>query len=140
MSNKKYVIIGGVACGTKAAARLRRLDPDAEITIIERGEILSYGGCGMPYYLSGEVPNLRELWSTPMGVPRDSQFFRKVKNIVTLNRTLAQRIDREKKTIQAVNLDTNEVKDIPYDKLVLAVGASPFLPPLPGIELNNVRK
>ena len=136
----KYVIIGGVACGPKAAARLRRLDLDAEITIIEKGEILSYGGCGMPYYISGEVHNLQELWSTPVGVPRDAQFFKKVKNVEIMDRTLAQKINRAEKKVEVVRLETGEVREIPYDKLILAVGGTPVDPPIPGKNLNNVYK
>lgn len=137
---KKYVIIGGVACGPKTASRLRRLDPEAEITIIEKGEILSYGGCGMPYYLSGEVHDIKELWSTPIGVPRDGQFFKKVKNIDILDRTIAESIDKDKKVVNVLNLVSHEKKEISYDKLILAVGGSPKLPPLEGMDLNNVFK
>ena len=75
----KVVVIGGVATGPKTAARLRRLNPDAEITIIERGKILSYAGCGMPYYVGGDISESRQLNETPAGVPRDSLFFRNVK-------------------------------------------------------------
>ncbi|WP_069649036.1 FAD-dependent oxidoreductase [Caloranaerobacter ferrireducens] len=138
--SKKYVIIGGVACGPKAAARLRRLDPEAEITLIEKSDVISYGGCGMPYYLSGEVKELEELWSTPVGVPRDPQFFKKVKNINVLNNTLAEKIDRKEKKVIVTNLKTNEKQEIPYDKLVLAVGSTPNVPPIKGIDLNNVFK
>ncbi|QNB46101.1 pyridine nucleotide-disulfide oxidoreductase [Thermanaerosceptrum fracticalcis] len=139
MTNK-YVIIGGVACGPKVAARLRRLDLDAEITIIEKGEILSYGGCGMPYYISDEVHDIKELWSTPVGVPRDVQFFKKVKNIEIMDRTLAQKINRTEKKVEVVRLETGEVQEISYDKLVLAVGGTPVDPPIPGKNLNNVYK
>ncbi|MFZ5752774.1 MAG: FAD-dependent oxidoreductase [Bacillota bacterium] len=139
MANK-YVIIGGVACGPKVAARLRRLDLDAEITIIEKGEILSYGGCGMPYYISDEVHDIKELWSTPVGVPRDVQFFKKVKNIEIMDRTLAQKINRTEKKVEVVRLETGEVQEISYDKLVLAVGGTPVDPPIPGKNLNNVYK
>ncbi|QXM06863.1 FAD-dependent oxidoreductase [Crassaminicella indica] len=136
--SKKYVVIGGVACGPKAAARLRRLDADAEITIIEKGDILSYGGCGLPYYLSGEVEDLEELWSTPVGVQRDEKFFKNVKNINVLSNTLAEKINRSQKKVEVMDLKTNEKFEIPYDKLVLAVGAVPNKPPIKGIDLNNV--
>lgn len=140
MSKNKYLIIGGVACGPKAASRLRRLDPEAEITIVERGEILSYGGCGMPYFLSGEVKDLKELWSTPIGVPRDSQFFQKVKNIKILDRTLAEKINRAEKNVEVINLETGKPIKLYYDKLVLAVGGTPIIPPIEGKDLNNVFK
>ena len=118
----KVVIIGGVATGPKAAARLRRLNPEAEITILERGKILSYAGCGMPYYVSGDVDDWRSLYATPAGIPRDSVFFRNVKNVNVLDRTLARSIDRKNKTLDIVNVETGEHGTIPYDKLVLATG------------------
>jgi rhodanese-related sulfurtransferase len=67
----KVVIIGGVATGPKAAPRLRRLNPEAEITILERGKILSYAGCGMPYYVSGDVDDWRSLYATPAGYKKE---------------------------------------------------------------------
>ena len=65
MEKKKVLVIGGVACGPKAAARIKRLDPEAEVTILEKGELLSYAGCGLPYYISGQVQNYNELMATP---------------------------------------------------------------------------
>jgi len=94
----------------------------------------------MPYYLSGDVCELCELWSTPIGVPRDVQFFKKVKDITVLNRTLAQEIDKKNKTVTIVDLKTNTTSKIPYDKLVLAVGATPFIPDFDGRDLNGVCK
>ena len=134
----KVVIIGGVATGPKAAARLRRLNPEAEITIIERGKILSYAGCGMPYYVSGDVADYRSLNSTPAGIPRDSVFFRNVKNINVLDRTLAQSIDRKKKTVDIVHVESGESRTLPYDKLVLATGGQPASLPIEGVGLNGV--
>ena len=75
---KKVLIVGGVACGAKVAARLRRLDPEAEITVLEKGEHLSYAGCGLPFFVQGIVKDYHELMSTPIGVVRDAAFFRKV--------------------------------------------------------------
>lgn len=138
--SQKYLIIGGVACGPKAAARLRRLDPQAEITIIEKGELLSYGCCGLPYYISGDVKDIRMLWSSPTGVPRDKQFFRKVKNIEVVDRTLAEKIDRIGKKVETIHLDTGEKTTYSYDKLILAVGGIPTLPPIEGIQANHVFK
>ncbi len=136
--NMKVIIIGGVAAGPKTAARLRRLDPEAEITIIERGKILSYAGCGMPYYVSGDIPDYGSLNSTPAGVPRDSLFFRNVKNISVLDRTLARSIDLEKKTVDVVHVETGEARTLSYDKLVLATGGQPMNLPIEGVGLNGV--
>ena len=138
MSKKKIVVIGGVACGPKTAARIRRLDPDAEIIILEKGELLSYAGCGLPFYLSGEVHDYKELLSTPIGVVRDTHFFKAVKDITVHNRTVANKIDRKAKIVHGVKIDTGESIEFPYDKLVLAVGGEPFSPPIEGIDLNGV--
>jgi NADPH-dependent 2,4-dienoyl-CoA reductase/sulfur reductase-like enzyme len=134
----KVVIIGGVAVGPKTAARLRRLNPEAEITIVEKGKVLSYAGCGMPYYVSGDVAESKNLMDTPAGVMRDSLFFLNVKGITVLDRTLAERIDRKAKTVSVVHLETGEKKTLPYDKLVLATGGSPIELPILGKELNHV--
>lgn len=136
---KKIVIIGGVACGPKAAARARRLDPTAQITIIEKGELLSYAGCGIPYFLSGDVKDVKELMETPIGVVRDTVFFKNVQDINVLNRTLAESIDRKKKIVRVVNTSDGSHSEIPYDKLVLATGGAPFIPDIPGRDsVNNV--
>jgi NADPH-dependent 2,4-dienoyl-CoA reductase/sulfur reductase-like enzyme/rhodanese-related sulfurtransferase len=135
---KKVVVIGGVAAGPKAAARLRRLDPTAEITIIEQGDLVSYAGCGTPYYIKGDIHEFGELIETPVGTPRDAVFFRKVKDIGVRTRTLAESIDRENKTVTLINLETSERETIPYDQLVLATGGMPVRPPIPGIDLGHV--
>lgn len=138
MTKKRVVIIGGVACGPKAASRIKRLDPQAEVTILEKGELLSYAGCGLPYYISGDVHSYAELMATPAGVVRDTHFFRAVKDITVHNRTVAERIDREKKTVHAVNIATGTAMEIPYDTLVLAVGSNTVQPPIPGADLTGV--
>ena len=76
----KIVIIGGVAAGLKAASKIRRNDPHAEITVIEKGRLISYGACGMPYYVSGDVGEIDQLMMTPAGAMRNSTFFKNVKN------------------------------------------------------------
>ena len=134
----RIVVIGGVAAGPKAAARARRIDPDADITIIEREEILSYAGCGLPFWISGVVKDRNELISTPIGVLRDPAFFAKVKNIKVRNHTEAQNIDREKKVVHCRNLETGEPLEIPYDKLVIATGSRPIELNIEGAHLQNV--
>lgn len=135
---KRIVIIGGVATGPKAAARARRRDPDAQITIIERGKLLSYSGCGMPYCIGGDIEDCAMLNCSPTGVPRDSVFFRNVKDVTVLNSTLAEKINREEKTVDVVNVETGEYQTSPYDKLVIATGGLPVMPPIPGIRLNRI--
>ncbi len=134
----KIVIIGGVATGLKAASKARRTDPDAEITVLEKGNLISYGACGLPYYVSAEVNSIEELMKTPAGVLRDSAYFHEVKNVTVLTRTLATGIDRKAKTVSIKKLDTGLEDILPYDKLVIATGASPVTPPLPDVDLQNI--
>jgi NADPH-dependent 2,4-dienoyl-CoA reductase/sulfur reductase-like enzyme/rhodanese-related sulfurtransferase len=140
MSQPKHsiIVIGGVACGCKAASRASRLDPQADITIIEQGNSLSYAGCGMPYYIAGRVSSMHDLMSTPIGVPRNPNFFRSVKGIRTLINTRAVMINRKDKTVDVVHLDTGQHQTLPYDKLVLATGGYSVMPPIEGIRLDYV--
>ncbi len=135
---KKVLIIGGVACGPKAASRIKRLDPDTDITILEKGELISYSGCGLPYYISGQVKNDDDLMSTPTGVVRDPNFFKMVKDIDVKNHTLAESIDRDNKVVKAVDLSTGNSLEYEYDTLVLSVGSQSKKPPFPGIDLKGV--
>lgn len=137
---RKVVVIGGVAAGLKAASKFRRCDPQAEIMVIEKGEIISYGACGMPYYVSGDVDNVNQLMATPAGALRNPAFFRNVKNIDVRTQTLATRINRADKTVAVKHLVTGEESLVPYDKLVIATGASPIKPSLSGIELGNIHQ
>lgn len=126
------VIIGGVAGGASAAARARRHCESATITIIERGCDVSFANCGLPYHLGGEIPNRSDLAvQTPESLST-------LLNLNVRTRTEALAIDRANKTVHLRNLETNEVEDLSYDKLVLAPGASPLRPPLPGIDLPGV--
>jgi NADPH-dependent 2,4-dienoyl-CoA reductase/sulfur reductase-like enzyme/rhodanese-related sulfurtransferase len=134
----KLVVIGGVAAGLKAASKARRTDPSAEITVVEKGSLISYGACGLPYYVGAEVNSLDELMKTPAGMLRNPEYFRDVKNIKVLTRTLATGIDRKAKNVPVRNLDTGAEYLIPYDKLVIATGASPIKPNIPGMELQNI--
>jgi len=136
-SPMKVVIVGGVAAGPKTASRVIRLRADAEVTIVEKGEFLSYAGCGLPYYVSGVVEHQAELMSTPLGVLRDPIFFRNVKNVHVFNHTEATRIDRPGRRV-LVRRDDGSETWLPYDKLVLATGATPVVPPLPNVHLENI--
>ena len=134
----KVVIVGGVAAGPKVASKVIRLVPDAEVTIVERGKLMSYAGCGLPYYVSGVVKEQKELMCTPVGVVRDPVFFQKVKNVHVMNRTEATSIDREGKRLQVRSVGDGNESWLDYDKLVLATGAAPVVPPIEGIDLDNV--
>lgn len=135
---KRIVVVGGVACGPKAAARIKRLNPDADVTIIEKGELLSYAGCGLPFYIAGEVESHNELMSTPTGVVRDTIFFKMVKDINVRNHTIVNSVDRENKIVKATNIHTGEALEFPYDTLVLSVGSKYQIPPIEGTELKGV--
>lgn len=135
---KKIVVIGGVAAGLKAASKARRCDPQAQITVIEKGSLISYGACGMPYYVSGAVNTIEDLMKTPVGAMRDPAFFKSVKDIDIQTQTLATAIDRKNKTVTVKRLVSGEVDSIPYDKLVIASGAFAIKPELPGINLPNI--
>lgn len=134
----KVVIVGGVACGPKTASRLRRLRPDVEITLLDKGKVLSYGACGLPYYVAGTFERLEALVETPLGVKRDPAFFRKVKGFEALTETEAVRIDRQAKTVEIVSRAEGASRTLPYDKLVLATGATPIRLSIPGADLNGV--
>lgn len=134
----KVVIIGGVATGPKVAARLRRLQPEAEITIVEKGQHISYGACGLPLYLGNLVPDMNELMMTSAGLMRDPDFFWNQKGVKFLTRTKALKIDRVGKTVLVRNLQSGIEESLPYDTLVLATGAKSFIPPIPGVNLGNI--
>jgi len=137
---QKIIIIGAVAAGLKAASKARRGNPNAQITVVEKGELISYGACGMPYYVAGDVDNVTDLMKTPAGAMRNLDFFKKVKDVTVMVNTLATGIDRKGKIVTVKNLKTGEESMLNYDKLVIATGAFPVKPPLPGIELANIRQ
>jgi len=127
---KKILIIGGVAGGATAAARARRLDETAEITILEKGPYVSFANCGLPYFISGEIQRRSHLLlQTPEG------FFSRYNVTVRVN-TEAVAIQRDKKLITARTPAGEE--EIPYDTLILAQGGSPVIPALPGVDMEHV--
>lgn len=134
----RVVIIGGVTAGPKVAAKVTRLMPHADVTVVEKHEFLSYAGCGLPYYISGVVKDQAELMSTQAGTVRDAAFFRRVKNVRILSRTEAVEIDRAAKAVRVRDLAAGRESLLEYDRLVLATGASPVIPRVPGVELGNV--
>jgi NADPH-dependent 2,4-dienoyl-CoA reductase/sulfur reductase-like enzyme/rhodanese-related sulfurtransferase len=135
---KNIVIIGGVALGPKVACRIRRLDADAEITVVDKDRYISYGGCGIPYYVGGDVPELKSLFSTSAHVVRDSLFFRNAKRVDVRIETEAIAIDRKAKTVTLRSRPEGAITIMPYDTLVLATGAQPVVPPIPGVTLPGV--
>ena len=136
--SEKILVVGGVALGPKAACRCKRLMPDAQITLVDENELISYGGCGIPYYVSGEIQNLDDLRSTPYHTVRDPAFFQAMKGLNVRARPRALAIDRAAQTLLVKDLNSGKEEKLPYDKLVLATGASPRMPPVEGKDLKNV--
>lgn len=138
METKRIIVIGGSAAGPKAASRARRMDENAEITVYQKASDLSMASCGYPYYVGGFFDDRSQLLCSPAGVVRDSRFFWNAKKITTKVLTEVNSIDRKKKQITYVNLTTGETGTAPYDKLVIATGATAHRPPLPGVELEGI--
>ena len=136
--SKKIVIIGAVAAGPKTACRLRRLQPEWEITMVDQDSLISYGGCGIPYYVSGDVSDESELRATSFHVIRDTAFFNNAKGVNVLTRTRALAIDRKEKKVRVENLDTGVQQELAYDQLMLATGSRPFDLAVPGADLDGV--
>jgi NADPH-dependent 2,4-dienoyl-CoA reductase/sulfur reductase-like enzyme/rhodanese-related sulfurtransferase len=135
---RRIVVVGGSAAGPKAAARARRLDEDAEITILQQADDLSMASCGYPYYVGGVFDDRNQLLCTPAGVVRDPVFFLKAKGIVARTGTEVTKIDRSRKVVIARDLKTGIDDEYIYDRLVLATGAKPKLPNIPGRELQGI--
>lgn len=129
---RRIVIVGAVAAGTSAAAKARRNDEDAEIVLYDRDRHISYSGCGLPYYIGGLVPSLEAL------VPRDAAYFRKKYNVEVHIRHEVLDADAAAHTLTIRDLETGTVFSDRYDTLILATGASPILPPIPGVRLDHV--
>ena len=130
--SKKIVIIGGVAGGATAIARLRRLDEDAEIILLERGEYVSFANCGLPYYIGGVIPQRDALFvSTPEAIMAKYNV-----DIRVLSEATA--IDRASKSVRVKDLKSAEEYEIPYDELLLSTGSSPIKPPVEGFDGKNV--
>ncbi len=134
----KIVIIGANAAGAKAAAKAKRMNPRAEITVVDRGSFISYGACGIPYYVADMVKDEKELMSTPVGVVRDPAFFRKVKGVEILTETEAVAIDRQSRKVTLRSTAGGASSIIEYDALILATGSTPAVPPLEGRTLPGI--
>lgn len=128
----KIVIIGSVAAGTSAAAKARRNTEDAQITIYEKDNYISYSGCGLPYFVGGETPDIGKLTS------RDALWFKERYNVEIKTGCEVLTVDPVRKTLKVKNLIAGEEFSDTYDKLVLATGSKPFKPQLGGIESRNV--
>lgn len=138
VSKKQIVVVGGSAAGPKAAARARRLDEDADITILQKAPDLSMASCGYPYYVGGFFQDRNLLLCTPAGVVRDPSFYLKAKGIVARTETEVTAVDRARKIVTVWDLKRQVSEELPYDKLILATGALPRMPMIPGIGLKGL--
>jgi NADPH-dependent 2,4-dienoyl-CoA reductase/sulfur reductase-like enzyme/rhodanese-related sulfurtransferase len=130
----KVIIVGGVAGGASCAARLRRLDENAEIIMVERGPYVSYANCGLPYFVGGVIPRESSL------LVADEKVFREQFAIDVRTHCEAVKISPKHKTVDLRNVATGNVTTESYDKLILSPGATPIRPPMPGIDLPGVFK
>lgn len=128
----KILVLGGVAAGTKAAAKLMREDRSNEVLILNKGSDISYAGCGLPYYVGHVIEDRAQL------IVNTPAKFEALTGAQVRTGTEATHVDREQKTVTAVDLATGTETVYPYDKLVIATGASPVQPPIAGVELGNV--
>ena len=128
----KILVIGGVAAGTKVAAKLKREDRGAEVRILVKDKDISYAGCGLPYYVGGVIADRGAL------IVNTPEKFSALTGAAVLTGKEAVSLDREAKLVTAVDTETGESEAYSYDKLVIATGASPVAPPFPGINLKNV--
>lgn len=129
--NMKYLIVGGVAGGATAAARIRRISEDAEIILFEKGEHISYANCGLPYYIGGVIADRSKLFvQTPEAFGRRFNIDVRVKSEVV-------GIDRAAKRVEVVSPSGERYHET-YDRLLLSPGASPVKPPLPGIDMQGI--
>jgi NADPH-dependent 2,4-dienoyl-CoA reductase/sulfur reductase-like enzyme/rhodanese-related sulfurtransferase len=129
---KELLIIGGVAAGATAAARARRLDGDLNITILEAGADVSFANCGLPYFIGGDIEYRSSL------ILASPQTFHDQYRIDVHTHTEAIAIDRKTKTVRARNTETGNEKTFAYDKLILAQGGKPVVPPIPGADEDHV--
>lgn len=129
---KKLIVIGAVAAGTKIAAKVRRESEDIEIKVYTQDEHISYAGCGLPYYVGDDIKQRDELL---VKTPED---FKMQFNIDVIIRHKVTKINPHDKVVTVINIDTGEEFQENYDKLAIATGASPFVPPIEGKDLKNV--
>ena len=128
----KVLVLGGVAAGTKVAAKLLREDRSCEVTILTKGKDISYAGCGLPYYVGDVIHEKSEL------IVNTPEKFQKLTGATVLTQMEAVAVKSDQHKVEAKDLKTGEQKEYGYDKLVIATGASPFVPQIPGLELKNV--
>ena len=130
--NKKVLIVGGVAGGASAAARLRRIDEKAEIIMFEKGSYISFANCGLPYYIGGAIKERKNL------LVQTAEAMKARFNIDVRELSEVIKIDRQRKVVAVRNIKDGSIYEESYDVLVLSPGAFPIKPPIPGIDSPNI--
>ncbi len=128
----QVLVLGGVAAGTKVAAKLMREDRSCEVTVLTKGKDISYAGCGLPYYVGGVIQAKSEL------IVNTPEKFAALTGASVKTETEAVAVHPDRHVVEAKDLNTGEVAEYGYDKLVIATGASPFVPSIQGLDLKNV--
>lgn len=128
----KVLVLGGVAAGTKIAAKLMREDRSNEVLVLNKGKNISYAGCGLPYYVGHVIEDKEQL------IVNTPDKYEKLTGVKVLTETEAVKVNPSSKEVTARNLQTGEENVYSYDKLVISVGASPVKPPVEGLDLENV--
>ncbi|MGC3977830.1 MAG: FAD-dependent oxidoreductase [Paludibacteraceae bacterium] len=129
---EKIVIVGGVAAGATAAAKVRRISPDAQITMLEAGPDISFANCGLPYYIGGDIKSRSKL------ILQSPESFKEQYNVDVFTHTLVTSIDRNSHLLKTMDIRSGEPKQFEYTKLILAQGGRPIKPTLPGADLRHV--
>jgi NADPH-dependent 2,4-dienoyl-CoA reductase/sulfur reductase-like enzyme/rhodanese-related sulfurtransferase len=138
MQKRRIVIVGGSAAGPKAAAKARRIDNSAEVVILQKEADLSMASCGYPYYVGGYFDDRNMLLCTPTGVTRNPLFYLNAKDIEAKVNTEVTAIDRKGHTVSFRNTVTGDAGEMAYDKLIIATGSVPRMPPVPGVGLDGI--
>ncbi len=135
---QNILIIGAVALGPKAACHFKRLEPDSKVIMIDQESRISYGGCGIPYFISGDVSDADQLRETSFHMLRDEDFFRDTKEIHVITGARALSLDRGKKSVLIEHIQTGQKEELSYDQLVLGTGSRPRKLDVPGADLDGI--
>jgi NADPH-dependent 2,4-dienoyl-CoA reductase/sulfur reductase-like enzyme len=129
---RKIVVVGGSAAGMAAAAKAKRVDPNADIIVFERSRYVSYAPCGIPYYIEGLVDDIARL------VYYDINYFREKRGLDIRNRHLVTDIDSGNRVVTAIDLDKDREVKVEYDRLMIATGGEPIIPPIENVDLDGI--
>ena len=132
MDKQKLIVIGAVAAGTKAASKAKRDNPNLDVKVFTKERYISYAGCGLPYYIGGIIKEKQEL------LVRSPEDFKSEQEIDIFIEHEVKKIDASEKKVEVLDLKSGKISKFPYDKLIIATGASPIVPPLDNVNLKNI--